>query len=331
VKREAVHHSKMKRLCRKLNLELWQAVGLLESIWHVAARQTPCGDIGKLSDEDIAIAIDYHADERIMIDALVNSGWIDRNKEHRLVVHDWPDHAEDGVHMKVARARQFFIRQGPGDDAILEAPKLSRFFAREREPLREFYENVKIGKKTSKRAHGVRTDLETVRTDRQTVRTKSQSVAKTPPRPRLDPALTPPLTPNTADSSKSSFQPGVPSSSFREIGIALGLDDDAARKLIAKIAQTDETVTTREIIELGRMKKSQVRNGVSNWPGLLLTSIPKMAAGSPLELVRKNLNGHSKHIAEDAAQSRRLAQNTLDDPTATTEERKIANELLQRT
>ena len=189
MKREAVHHSKMKRLCRKLNLDVWQAMGLLEAIWHVTARETPRGDIGKLSDEDIAIAIDYHDDVGQMITALIESGWLERNKQHRLVVHDWPDHAEDGVHMKIARARQFFIRQDTEGQTILEAPKMSRLNAREREPLLEFY----ISTNNEIRAHAVRTKPQSVRTKPQSVRTKPQSVRSSARCLDLDPALAPPL------------------------------------------------------------------------------------------------------------------------------------------
>lgn len=198
MKREAVHHSKMKRLCRKLDIPLWQAVGLLESIWHITARQTPCGNIGKISDEDIAIAIDYHQDERRMITALVETGWLDRNNQHRLVVHDWPDHADDGIHMKLARAKQFFIRQDATGETILEAPKLSRLESRERDSIRAFY--VQAVNITS-RALAVRTDVETVRTDVKSVRTKQRSVHEALPRPFLDPASTPPLQPNSVNGS----------------------------------------------------------------------------------------------------------------------------------
>jgi hypothetical protein len=327
----------MKRLCRKLNLELWQAIGLLESIWHVTARETPRGDIGKLSDEDIAIAIDYHGDEQKMITALIDCGWIDVSKQHRLIVHDWPDHADDGVHMRIARRREFFVRQGAPGETILEVPKLSRFFAREREPLREFYEDYKISKEkaileyeNSKRAHAVRTDRQTVRTDRQTVRTKTQSVARPRPRLDLDPALTPPITPNTTAGSNSVFNPESPSSSVRELGIALGLDDDAAGKLLAKSKKIEPAITTLELIELGRMKKSQMRGSVTNWAGLLLTSIPKMLSGAPLLAARKSLNGQLQHAERDIARSRKLAEDTLADPKSTAEERKLAHDLLER-
>jgi hypothetical protein len=187
MKREAVHHSKMKRLCRRLRIPLWQAVGLLESIWHITAREAPRGDIGKLSDENIAIAIDYHEDEHAMIAALVETGWLDRNNQHRLVVHDWPDHADDGIHMKLARGKQFFIRQDAHGETILQAPKLSRLEARERDIIRGFYSNTE---NITSRAYAVRTDIETVRTDSKSVRTKQRSVREALPRPSLDPAST---------------------------------------------------------------------------------------------------------------------------------------------
>ena len=39
MKREALTHTKMHRLCRRLGLPLWQAVGLLESLFHLTARE----------------------------------------------------------------------------------------------------------------------------------------------------------------------------------------------------------------------------------------------------------------------------------------------------
>lgn len=131
MKREAISHTKMKRLCRRLDIPLWQGVGLLESIWHLTARETPRGDIGKLSDEDIALAIDYRGDETKLIEALVLAGWLDRDPVERLAVHDWDDHCEDSVHMRLVRARLFFVSG--------HAPKLTRLTGKEREAAHEFY------------------------------------------------------------------------------------------------------------------------------------------------------------------------------------------------
>jgi hypothetical protein len=131
VKREAFEHSKMKRLCRLLDLERWQGVGLLESIWNLAAKEAPRGDIGKLSDDDIALAIEYRGDETKLIEALVQARWIDRDPAERLVVHDWHEHCADSVHMQIARSQQYF--------AGGHIPRLVRLPVKERDAAEAFY------------------------------------------------------------------------------------------------------------------------------------------------------------------------------------------------
>lgn len=133
MKREAMSHTKMKRLCRRLDIPTWQGVGLLESLWHITGRECPQGDIGKLSDEDIALAIDYRGDESKMLEALISSGWIDRNSTFRLVIHDWFDHADDAVHMRLARTKQHFC-----DGRV---PKLSRLSQSVRNECAQFYDS----------------------------------------------------------------------------------------------------------------------------------------------------------------------------------------------
>jgi hypothetical protein len=109
VKREAPSNSKMKRLCRKLDVRLYQAVGILELLWHTTAREAPRGDIGKLTDEDIALAVDWPGDEHALINALVATGWLEKDKEHRLLVHDWHIHADEAVKKRLTRSGQLFI------------------------------------------------------------------------------------------------------------------------------------------------------------------------------------------------------------------------------
>jgi hypothetical protein len=149
--RQAIGHTKLKRLCRRLDIPLWQGVGLLESIWHLTARETPRGDIGKLSDEDIALAIDYRGDEEKLIDALVASGWLDRDPVERLVIHDHADHCDDAVHMRVARSREFFVGG--------RVPKLSRLPSKERDAAHEYYGSCapEPAHEPAIRVHGVNT------------------------------------------------------------------------------------------------------------------------------------------------------------------------------
>ena len=87
--------AKMTRLRRRLHLDHWQVVGLLEWLWYVTRKNHPDGAIGALSDEEISELIHCpdHIDPAELINALVDEKWLDRHHEHRLVVHDWEDHA----------------------------------------------------------------------------------------------------------------------------------------------------------------------------------------------------------------------------------------------
>lgn len=177
MKREALNHTKMKRLCRRLNLPLWQGVGLLETLWQLTAKQTPRGDVGRLSNEDIAIGIDYRENDLILIDALVESGWVDRDERHRLLIHDWPDHAPDAIHMKLARQKQYF--------ASGAVPKTNRLQKWERDEAHSFFGGTKgeVIKEPLPPVNFVRTNDDSVRTNDQFVRPPCAPPRPPPPPP----------------------------------------------------------------------------------------------------------------------------------------------------
>lgn len=104
---------KFKKLARRLKLATWQTAGLLEMLWHVTAKNCPRGDIGKMSDEDIGLMIDWIDDPTDLIDTLVEMGWLDRDPEFRLVVHDWSHHAPTYVRGNLVKSGVSFC-----DDAI---------------------------------------------------------------------------------------------------------------------------------------------------------------------------------------------------------------------
>lgn len=106
MKHEAVGHPKMHDLAACLNLPLFAAHGILEMLWHHAGDYAPDGDIGKLKDSAIARAVDWRDDPAILIGALVDSRWLDRNERYRLLVHDWPDHAQEWVKKKLTRVQK---------------------------------------------------------------------------------------------------------------------------------------------------------------------------------------------------------------------------------
>jgi len=105
VKRGTPEHPKTKALARRLGVPWPMAVGTLELLWHFTARYAPAGDIGRFPDEAIAAAVGWpeNRDPAELVRALCDCGWLDPHPEHRLMIHDWPDHCEDAVHVFLAR------------------------------------------------------------------------------------------------------------------------------------------------------------------------------------------------------------------------------------
>ena len=102
-------HRKTRRLMRILGISRPYAVGLLESLWHVTMTHAPNGAIGRLTNDDIADEIrdpEWTADE--LVQAFIDSGWIDESAEHRLAIHDWSDHADGYIQAKLYRAGESF-------------------------------------------------------------------------------------------------------------------------------------------------------------------------------------------------------------------------------
>jgi hypothetical protein len=128
MKRQALDHTKMDLLMRKLKIRRCMAVGILESLWHLTAREAPRGDIGKLSNERIAIGIDWGGDADRLVEALVDSEWVDHIGDEppstghrrsarpidaspsassadrcqsaghqRLLIHDWKEHCDESI------------------------------------------------------------------------------------------------------------------------------------------------------------------------------------------------------------------------------------------
>jgi len=112
MKRQALHHTKLDSLMCLLKIPRWGAVGILESLWHLTAREAPTGDIGRLSDERIARGIDWRSKKPAeLVSALIQAGWIDVDPQpgrYRLIVHGWSEHADATVHKYIQRNKLKF-------------------------------------------------------------------------------------------------------------------------------------------------------------------------------------------------------------------------------
>lgn len=102
---------KYKKLKRRLSLCEWQVNGVLETIWKATRDNAPEGDIGRFTNEDIAALIEWEGDPDILVEALVDTGWLDPDEEYRLIVHDWSDHVPNYLKGAYAKNGKLFADQ----------------------------------------------------------------------------------------------------------------------------------------------------------------------------------------------------------------------------
>lgn len=105
---------KFKKLQRRLGFtKRRDVIGLLESLWHMAIREAPQGNIGRLDDETIAIGLEWDGDPEKLIEYLVETRWLDRDETHRLLIHDWHEHAPKFLLGNLSsRGKEVFSRNG---------------------------------------------------------------------------------------------------------------------------------------------------------------------------------------------------------------------------
>jgi len=73
------------------------AVSILERLWHQACTGAKRGDIGKYDDELIAEECGWLGDARLIIGMLIESRYLLRHPEHRLIINDWHEHAPNHI------------------------------------------------------------------------------------------------------------------------------------------------------------------------------------------------------------------------------------------
>lgn len=121
MKLDGLDHPKTFDFAARLDIQLPTAIGHLELLWAFTGKQAAQGNIGKWPDGAIARACYWMGDPEAFISALVESGFVDADEEHRLVVHDWGGHAPGWVKAKLAKLKIPFISAGEGssDDSDL--------------------------------------------------------------------------------------------------------------------------------------------------------------------------------------------------------------------
>jgi hypothetical protein len=141
LKRDTEDHPKVARLMKALGIPQPYAVGLLHMLWARTAKFAPRGDIGRYSDERIAEVAGWPGDPQQFVAVLEECGFLDPHRRCRYLVHDWPEHCEDHVHMRLARTKVRFA-----DGTV---PDMRRLSIKERKELEPFF----VRTKSARRAH----------------------------------------------------------------------------------------------------------------------------------------------------------------------------------
>lgn len=110
MKRNTPSHPKLFALAEALEIPIYSAVGLLELMWHFAAKFALPGDIGRHPDDAIAKALCWDGASTVLVSALVRTGWLDACPCHRLRIHDWPSHADQTVQRVLTKRNQVFLK-----------------------------------------------------------------------------------------------------------------------------------------------------------------------------------------------------------------------------
>lgn len=102
-------HPKFAALKARLGVPKHVALGILETLWHFAGRYTPQGNVGKYTDSEIEAWLEWGGGETgVLIQALVDSRWLDRDSAWRVLVHDWPIHADKATKQALVRSKLQF-------------------------------------------------------------------------------------------------------------------------------------------------------------------------------------------------------------------------------
>lgn len=118
-------HPKFANLKSALGQPKGAVMGWLEAIWHFTGRFTPQGNIGKYSVEAIEAWVEWNGEPGALIEALVRTGWLDRDPVYVLLVHDWAEHADKATKNALKRAGQTFYHQSVRTPSVQRTDGLS--------------------------------------------------------------------------------------------------------------------------------------------------------------------------------------------------------------
>lgn len=104
MKRNTDSLPKFKGLAKELGLPRYATMGVLEAVWELTGKHAPRGNVGKFSNQEIADDLGWEGDADELVAALIKHRWLDTSDQHRLLIHDWKDHAPDWLKKAIVRS-----------------------------------------------------------------------------------------------------------------------------------------------------------------------------------------------------------------------------------
>jgi hypothetical protein len=148
MKKNTLRHWKVATLASLLSVRRAEAVGLLHALWEFVGDQAPNGEITAIPFSHVARESLWEGDADALKDALLTARLLD-NGDDRLFIHDWFDHCEDMIHIRLARKGERF--------ATGQVPNMARLSKDERARLESVYATPKKRTANARRTHGERT------------------------------------------------------------------------------------------------------------------------------------------------------------------------------
>jgi len=115
MKKELIVHPKMSHLADELSVCVYSAVGLIEMLFHVPTQfpDVRAGNVGKFTDAEIAELLNWNLDPQRLVGAMRDTGWLDPDDEHRLIIRDWSEHSPSFVDRWLTARRMDYADGNP--------------------------------------------------------------------------------------------------------------------------------------------------------------------------------------------------------------------------
>lgn len=98
-----LQHPKLMKLMALLEKPRYQAAGVLECLWLFAAEYADDGRLDRFTPKDIGLFLGFDGDVDRLFEALVETGFLDRDGDGALSIHDWREHCPKFISDRLAK------------------------------------------------------------------------------------------------------------------------------------------------------------------------------------------------------------------------------------